>query len=96
MLDPADRWRYKTPSLRNVALTAPYLHDGSLRTLDAVLRFYDRGGHAHSGLDPLSRPRDLSEEDISALAAFLRSLTGDNVAADARSQRVGNPGDLEP
>lgn len=98
-LDPADRWRYKTPSLRNVALTAPYLHDGSQRTLEAVVRFYNRGGHAHSGLDPLIRPLGLSEADIAALAAFLRSLTGDNVAAlvaDARSQRVGNPGDLEP
>jgi cytochrome c peroxidase len=92
-LEPADRWRYKTPTLRNVALTAPYMHDGSLSTLEEVVRFYNRGGHPHPHRDPLIQPLQLTDEDIAALVAFLESLTGDNIAAlitDARSVRVGN------
>ena len=94
--DPADRWRIKTPTLRNVALTAPYMHDGSFSTLRAVVEFYDRGGHPHEGIDPLLQPIGLREEEIDDLVAFLRSLTGDNLGeliADARSAPVGNPGD---
>ena len=92
-LDPADLWRFKTPSLRNVALTAPYMHDGSLRTLEEVVRFYDRGGYDHPGRDPLIQSLSLRDDEIAALVAFLESLTGANVAAlveDARSQAVGN------
>jgi cytochrome c peroxidase len=92
-LDPADRWRYKTPSLRNVALTAPYMHDGSLSSLDEVVRFYNRGGQPHALLDPLIRPLHLTEDDIAALVAFLESLTGSTVEeliAEARSTPVGN------
>jgi len=92
-LDPADRWRFKTPGLRNVALTAPYMHDGSLRTLDEVVRFYDRGGVPHEGLDPMIGPLGLGDEEIAALVAFLEGLTSSDVAAlrsDARSVGVGN------
>ena len=91
--NPVDRWRFKAPTLRNVALTAPYMHDGSLRSLEAVVRFYDRGGAPHDGLDPLIRPLELTHEEIASLVAFLRSLTGGNVdefKADARSVPVGN------
>ena len=91
--DPADKWRFRTPSLRNVALTAPYMHDGSLRTLEEVVRFYNRGGIPHPGLDPLVRPLQLDDSEIGALVAFLESLTGDNVeslVADARKVPVGN------
>lgn len=78
--DPVDLWRYRTPSLRNVALTPPYMHDGSLPTLVDVVRFYDRGGHRHPGLDPRIRPLGLSDAEIADLVALLESLTGDNVA----------------
>ncbi len=91
--DPRDRWRFKTPTLRNVALTAPYMHDGSLRSLEDVVRFYDRGGAPHAGLDPLILPLGLTDEEIESLVAFLGSLTGCNVdelIADARSLPVGN------
>jgi len=91
--DPVDLWRFKTPSLRNVTLTAPYMHDGSLRNLDEVVCFYDRGGVPHEGLDPLIRPLGLSTDEIEALVAFLASLTSDGVAeliSDARSASVGN------
>jgi cytochrome c peroxidase len=83
-----DRWAYKTPSLRNVALTAPYMHDGSLATLREVIEFYARGGIDNPGKDPLLQPLDLSPEEKQALEAFLRALTGGNVdqlAAEARA-----------
>ena len=82
--DPADRWRYKTPSLRNVALTAPYMHDGSLATLRAVIEFYNGGGVPNEGLDPRLKPLQLSAGESDALVTFLQSLTGDNVDALTR------------
>jgi cytochrome c peroxidase len=91
--DPADMWRFRTPSLRNVAMTAPYMHDGSLRTLEEVVHFYQRGGIAHDGLDPLLQPIDLSDDDVHALIAFLQSLTSpdlEQLIADARSVPVGD------
>ena len=89
---PEDRWRYRTPSLRNAGLTAPYMHDGSLATLADVVRYYAGGGVPHDGLDPLIGPFALSERDVADLVAFLESLTGSNVEAlarDARSAPIG-------
>lgn len=80
-LDPADRWAYKTPSLRNVALTFPYMHDGSLKTLADVIDFYNAGGIDFDGKSPLLHPLGLSEQDKSDLVEFLKSLTGDHPAA---------------
>lgn len=88
-----DMWRFKTPSLRNVALTAPYMHDGSLRTLEDVVRFYNQGGIVHPGLDPLIRPLDLDDDEVGALVAFLEALTSAGVGQlveDARSIPVGD------
>ena len=90
---PADRWKYRTPGLRNVALTAPYMHDGSLPTLEAVVRFYAVGGIPNDDLDPLVRPLNLSAAEIGDLVAFLEQLTGSNVAAlvaDAFAAPIGN------
>lgn len=89
----ADRWKIRTPTLRNVAVTGPYMHDGSLATLEDVVAFYNRGGVPHDGLDPRVRPLNLSGRDQAALVAFLKSLTGDNIeqlAVDARTTRIGN------
>jgi cytochrome c peroxidase len=91
--DPGDRWRYKTPGLRNVALTAPYMHDGSLATLGDVVAFYDGGGVPNEVLDPLLRPLGLSALERAELVAFLESLTGDNVealVADAFAVPIGD------
>jgi len=85
---PEDRWAYKTPSLRNVALTAPYMHDGSLPTLAAVVEFYERGGIDNPGKDPAIRPLGLSTEEKQALEAFLSALTGDNVKQLATEARA--------
>ena len=71
-----DRGAFKTPTLREVALTAPYMHDGSLATLEDVVDYYDRGGNPNPGLHPAIRPLRLSAEEKRALVAFLFSLTG--------------------
>ncbi len=83
-----DRFAYRTPTLRNVELTAPYMHDGSLATLREVVDFYDYGGNPSARLDKLITPLFLSEREKEDLVAFLRSLTGANVerlVAEARA-----------
>jgi cytochrome c peroxidase len=71
-----DRGAFKTPTLREVARTAPYMHDGSLATLEEVIDFYDGGGNANPHLDPELRPLRLSVEEKKALVAFLHALSG--------------------
>jgi cytochrome c peroxidase len=84
----ADRWSYRTPSLRNVAITGPYMHDGSLATLEAVIDFYQRGGIDNPGKSPLLQPLELSEDEKRSLTAFLRTLTGANAVDLARQART--------
>ena len=67
---------FKTPSLRNVERTAPYMHDGSVATLEEVVEFYDGGGNPNPYQDPDIRPLNLNASERSALLAFLRSLSG--------------------
>ena len=67
---------FKTPTLREVARTAPHMHDGSLDTLQQVVEFYDRGGNSNPALDSEIRPLRLTEDEKRALVAFLSSLTG--------------------
>lgn len=74
--DEADRGSFKTPSLRNVAQTAPYMHDGSLSTLAEVVAFYNKGGIPNVNQDPRIGRLNLSEQDQADLVAFLRALTG--------------------
>ncbi|MBI4421556.1 MAG: c-type cytochrome [Gemmatimonadetes bacterium] len=71
-----DLGAFKTPTLRDVALTAPYMHDGSVATLEDVLEFYDDGGRRNPHLDAALRPLGLRADERAALVAFLRSLTG--------------------
>jgi cytochrome c peroxidase len=74
-----DRGRFKTPSLRGVAITAPYMHDGSMSTLEEVIRFYNQGGlyrsRLNSNRDAFLEPLGLSFEEMENLAAFLRALS---------------------
>jgi cytochrome c peroxidase len=91
--NPQDRWKYKTPSLRNISLTAPYMHNGSLETLQQVVEFYNRGGIANENLDPLIKPLNLTAQEMDELTAFLKSLTGDNVkelVSDAFAAPIGD------
>jgi cytochrome c peroxidase len=87
-----DRFAFRTPTLRNVELTAPYMHDGSLATLRDVVDFYDRGGNPNPGLDPLMVPLYLSEAEKAALVAFLKTLSAPNVARlAAQARRATGP-----
>jgi cytochrome c peroxidase len=72
----ADRYAFKTPTLRNVELTAPYMHDGSVSTLREVIDLYNAGGGGQRPKSSLLRKLDLTEREKSDLEAFLVSLTG--------------------
>jgi cytochrome c peroxidase len=91
--NPKDRWLYKTPTLRNISLTAPYMHNGSISGLKEVVEFYNRGGIANENLDPLIEPLHLSDIEIEHLTAFLELLTGNNtdeLISDAFAVPIGD------
>ncbi len=73
--DTADRALFKVPSLRNVGLTAPYMHDGSVTTLEAVVEHYNSGGQPHSNRSELIKPLSLTSQEKQGLVAFLNALT---------------------
>ena len=90
---PGDRWKFRTQTLRNIALTAPYMHNGRFDTLREVIDFYDRGGVPNELLSPLIRPLGLEEREKHDLETFLMALTGGNVAdivADAFAAPIGD------
>ncbi len=70
-----DRATFKTPSLRNVAVTAPYMHDGSLASLEAVVAHYSGGGAMHPNKSSLLKPLNLSSQEQIDLVSFLQTLT---------------------
>lgn len=70
-----DRGKFKTPTLRALTFTAPYMHDGSMATLEDVVAFYRRGGEKNRNLDPLIEPIELTDEEAAALVAFLKALS---------------------
>ncbi len=74
-LDPNDDYKFKSPGLRNIALRAPYMHDGSLPTLEAVVRHYMSGGAQRPTLAPEIKRFDLTDDQIADIVAFLNSLT---------------------
>jgi cytochrome c peroxidase len=75
--DEKDWGAFKVPTLREVELTGPYMHDGSLKTLREVVDFYDKGGIPNKNLHRFIHPLNLSKEDKEALIAFLQSLSGE-------------------
>ncbi len=82
--DPADRYAFRTPTLRNIELTPPYMHDGVFESLEEVLEFYDDGAlPRHPAItadmlaDEVREPLNLEEEEIDAIVAFLKALTDD-------------------
>ena len=86
-MDPDDIGKFLTPSLRNVARTGPYMHDGVIATLPDVVEFYRRGGAPadYGGVkDPRIQPLDITDDDARDLVAFLGTLTGDDVPVQLR------------
>ena len=74
--DPKDWAAFKTPTLRDIAETPPYMHDGSLKTLKEVVEFYDKGGILNKNLDRDIKPLKLTVDEKASLADFLRALSG--------------------
>lgn len=75
--DEKDRGTFKTPTLRNISTTPPYMHNGALRTLEEVIDFYNKGGGSLPGKSPKIVKLNLTREEKKALAAFLNALTGE-------------------
>jgi cytochrome c peroxidase len=77
--DASDNGKFKTPSLRNIEVSAPYMHDGRFETLEEVIDHYDSGGHFSSTVDPLMKKLgvglNLTNQEKSDLIAFLRTFT---------------------
>lgn len=74
--NPADRGAFKTPTLRNVARTGPYMHDGSINTLEEAVEFYSRGARSNPNLDPAVEPLHLTSQEKAGLVALLQALSG--------------------
>ena len=74
----ADTGKFKVPSLRNVALTAPYFHDGHAKTLEEAIALMAKGGNPNPNLSAKLKPQKLSPKEAKSLKAFLESLTGES------------------
>jgi len=83
--DVAMQYAFKTPSLRSVAVRAPYMHNGSTKTLDDVVRHYEKGGIDRPSRSPAIFPLDLTDQDRADLVAFMETLTGTSDGPARRS-----------
>ncbi|MEM8583855.1 MAG: cytochrome c peroxidase [Bacteroidota bacterium] len=83
-----DNGKFRAPTLRNITLTAPYMHDGRFQTLEEVLDHYASGGHPTENRDPNITGFPLSQEEKEALIAFLGTLVDEDVITD---ERFSNP-----
>jgi cytochrome c peroxidase len=83
---------FKTPTLRDLTRTAPYLHDGSEKTLEAIVDFYDKGGVANPYLDKDMKKLSLTAQEKADLVEFLKALTGDEVKVELSTLPPGPDG----
>jgi cytochrome c peroxidase len=86
---PEDVGKFKPPGLRNIAVTAPYMHDGSIATLRDVIEHYAAGGQPNPNRSEFVKPLDVSEQDKTDILAFLVTLTGRKILCDPR---LSDPG----
>lgn len=86
--DEKDKGAFKTPTIRNVATSPPYMHDGSIATLAEVVEWYDKGGHANPYLSDKIKPLKLTEQEKKDLVAFMEACTGEfpKIATDRLPQ----------
>ena len=75
--DVKEKGAFKTPTIRNVALSAPYMHDGSQKTLEEVVEWYDKGGHANPHLSDKIKKLNLAPQEKQDLVAYMKALTGE-------------------
>jgi cytochrome c peroxidase len=83
----ADWAAFKTPTLRDIARTAPYMHDGSLATLEEVVAFYNKGGIKNKNLDEKMKPLNLTKTEEADLVEFLKSLNGEGWQAQHQAPK---------
>lgn len=92
--DPSDKGRFKTPTLRNIELTPPYMHDGRFKTLEEVIEHYNSGVNSTDTIDPVMQTGNnkyglnLSDINKQALVAFLKTFTDTSIITD---QKYANP-----
>ena len=84
-LKPSDIGRFKTSTLRNIAVTGPYMHDGSIKTLEEVIELYNKGGEQNPFLDSGIRPLNLTPQEKADLVEFLKTLTSPQFAVTSPS-----------
>lgn len=84
-LQQLDIGAFKTPTLRDIELTSPYMHDGSLKTLIDVVQFYNRGGNTNAHIDKRMHALQLTDTDVNDLVEFVRALTSDEVLRQCQS-----------
>ena len=93
--DPADWAKFKTPTLRDISKTAPYMHDGSFKTLEEVVEFYDKGGLPNKNLDEKIKKINLTADQKKDLVEFLKALDGTSLkvtvplASRSNAKRAG-------
>ncbi len=83
-----DNGKFRAPTLRNIEITAPYMHDGRFKTLEEVLDHYNSGGHFAQNIDPLIRPLSLSEKQKANIIKFLKTMTD--------TSYLSNPNIIDP
>ena len=88
----AERGAFKTPTVRDATRTAPYMHDGSEATLEAVVEFYNKGGNKNPSLDRNMAPLNLSDQDKADLVAFMKALAGKPVVVTVPTLPPGPDG----
>jgi len=82
--DSADIALFKVPSLRNVEYTSPFMHDGSIKTLEEVIEHYNNGGKNHPNKNNLIKPLGLSDDEKSSLVSFLKALSDKQFIKDKK------------
>src|SRR5262249_58593569 len=75
--NPADYGAFKTPTVRDAARTGPYMHDGSLETLDEVVEHYNKGGNPNPALDKDVKQLNLTDQEKTDVVEFMKALTGE-------------------
>jgi cytochrome c peroxidase len=80
--EETDTGAFKTPTVRNAALTAPYMHDGSVATLEEVVEWYDKGGHPNPHLSDKIKPLNLTAEEKVAIVEFMKACTSPTPAVE--------------
>ena len=81
-LDENDRGSFKVPTLRNIEITGPYMHDGSLKTLEEVVDHYSKGGNNNYNKNELIKPFEISSSEKNDLISFLKCLTDSSFIED--------------